>query len=129
MNIPIKVRAWQSVMRTMTYSDSYESLEAFFGRNYENNVYTTMLQFIGLFDSNGKDIYVGDVVTYTSRYRGDVMNCVVVFDSRQGQYKFSPISMYKANAGNGGWTGFDYKMASRTEIIGNIYENPALLEE
>ena len=129
MNIAIKFRAWQSVMRTMTYSDKYDSLEDFFARNYENNVYTTISQFIGLLDSNGEEIYVGDVVKYTSRYRGDVMGCVVVFDSKQGQYKFCPFSMYKANAGNGGWTGFEYTMASRTEIIGNIYENPALLEE
>jgi uncharacterized phage protein (TIGR01671 family) len=131
----IKLRAWSGRLNEMYYGDdvaivveedgSVSSYAFYNGERVDERI----MQFTGLFDSKGAEIYENDIVKYTSRYRGDLMDCVVVFDSKQGQYKFCPFSMYKANAGDGGWTGFDYKMASRTEIIGNIYENPALLEE
>jgi len=88
-----------------------------------------LMQFTGLKDKNSNEIYEGDVVKYTSRVREEVINAVMVYDSKQGRYKYSPISLYKANAGNGVWTGFEHHIAKSIEVLGNIYENPELLNE
>jgi len=133
----IKFRAWDAENEVMINENFYEfimfdgtpiEVSASYGDVYRSPLNYVLMQFTGLSDSNGDGIYEGDIVKYTSRYRGDVMDCVVVFDSKQGQYKFCPFSMYKANAGDGGWTGFEYTTAKRTEIIGNIYDNKSLLD-
>ena len=75
---------------------------------------TTVGQFTGFLDKNGKDIYEGDVVS-------DGVNNGFVFyndDSAQYQVNFSPIEdcpqeMMK----NNNWA----------EVIGNIHDNPSLL--
>lgn len=76
-------------------------------------------QFTGLTYSNGVEVYEGDIVTSNKG------NCVICYDSRQARYKVVPRVLYNANAGTGGWTGFDLKYAET--VIGNIYENPELL--
>jgi|SRR5690606_31854943 len=53
-------------------------------------------------------------------------NEVICYDRHQGKYKSVPISLYLANAGNGGWTGFEIK--SYQKRIGNVIDNPELLE-
>ncbi|MCV4233336.1 YopX family protein [Virgibacillus sp. LDC1] len=85
-----------------------------------------IMWFTGRFDKRRKDIFGGDFL------RGDGFGDtkqeirIVCYDSRQARYKAVPLSLYKANAGNGGWTGFDIK--GDGEVIGNIYDNPDLLE-
>ena len=61
-----------------------------------------LLQFTGLLDKNGKEIYEGDIVR-----REDSLNWIVKWEG-QG---FEPIELEK-------W-----------EIIGNIHENPELLSK
>lgn len=80
--------------------------------------------YTGLKDRNGKEIYEMDVFPPGKRTHGEIT--IVCYDSKQARYKTVPLSLYKANAGNGGWTGFD--LNPHSEIIGNIYHNPDLLE-
>ncbi|KKX52469.1 YopX family protein [Brevibacillus borstelensis] len=76
-----------------------------------------LMRFTGLRDKNGKEIYEGDII----RVEQWNMNGIVNFAS--GMFKVSdPIR-----------TEFNPSLASfmvevRCEVIGNIYENPELLE-
>jgi hypothetical protein len=68
-----------------------------------------VMQFTGLKDKNGKEIYEGDVI------RGEGGNLPVEW--RNGFYMVRPDK-----------TAFDLVDGYEIDIIGNIYENPGLLK-
>ncbi len=73
----------------------------------------TVGQYTGLHDKNGVEIYEGDVV------RADM-------DFGPGGYAEQIASIYW-DEGVGGWQ-FNYFDKTTIEIIGNIYDNPELME-
>ena len=83
------------------------------------------MQYIGLKDKNGKDIYEGDI---TKNF-----NCephAVVFQNSAFGYMINneeDYSYFVSFAGNNNFRWED-NISDRIEIIGNIYENPELLE-
>lgn len=98
-------------------------------------------EWTGLKDKERTDIYEFDIVTepYFSNVNPNDHNdnddnddlerlYVICYDSNQARYKSVPISLYKANAGNGGWTGYEVKY-ERIIVIGNIHATPELLEK
>ncbi|HEA4129433.1 YopX family protein [Enterococcus faecium] len=79
-----------------------------------------LMQSTGLKDKNGVEIFEGDLVEHDDNLNGDwetFETCEVVYDKDYAQFCF------KWDAGN-----FltDYR---NLNVIGNIYENPELLEE
>ena len=74
-----------------------------------------LMQFTGLLDKNGKEIYEGDVVTRAGAGFATRRNTVSYMDSG-----FSPFAY--DDFGDEGYA------ASSCEVIGNIYENPELLK-
>ena len=89
-----------------------------------------LIQNINQKDSEGKEIFEGDVVTWYNPLieTGERMTGVVVYDTKQATYKKCPINLYKANAGDGGYTGFEFRWYDNVKVLGNIYENPELLQ-
>jgi YopX protein. len=77
----------------------------------------SVMQFTGLTDKNGKEIYEGDVL---KRY-GEI----AVVEWNNDQCGFMPLNNYNHCCGReGDWSGD----GGDIEVVGNIYENPELLD-
>ncbi|KZU92896.1 hypothetical protein A1D15_2040 [Lactiplantibacillus plantarum] len=131
----IKFRAWHmpfgkyGAMQEMVYSRASHILAL---AETEPEKYIPE-QFTGLKDVNGKDIYVGDVVQPVRV----IENCPELNNwiSRVGK----PFLVKNRNYVHGKWIarsvadkGFgvdDWNLGAELLIIGNVHENPELLEE
>ena len=85
---------------------------------------TIVMQSTGLFDKNGNEIFEGDIVKF-SDCDDDVYVTPVVWDKNYACFGVSFSGKYPVS--------FDYLEEFYTklkdvEVIGNIYENPELLE-
>ena len=84
-----------------------------------------LMQFTGLKDKNGKDIFEGDVCIKHQSYRG------VLCPHSRGYFKVGELllqswSKIEYLAQNLGWP--DGNISPEYEVIGNIYENHELLK-
>lgn len=107
-----------------------------------------LMQFTGLYDKNGKEIYEGDIlkrsVTQNKDYHGDYAFHEVI--NKNGILIASYLKSEKHNSIPRGYiAGFlidhfdydmkmflffdDYEPHTAAEIVGNIYENPELIKE
>ena len=87
----------------------------------------TVGQFTGVTDKNGKKIFEGDIVNEKHegncvvRYsRHDLWCCGCCFDSHES------VGFYLDTEGNGAYS--DDEAWHDIEVIGNIHDNPELLE-
>lgn len=78
-----------------------------------------LMQSTGLFDRNGKEVFVGDIVKCT---RG-CLHEVYLEKEYGGTFIGGMPAIYLKGLSEG------YAWTEDEEIIGNIYENPELLEE
>ena len=78
-----------------------------------------LMQSTGLVDKNGKEVFVGDIIKCT---RG-CLHEVYIEKEYGGTYCGGMPAVYLKGLGEG------YAWTEHEEIIGNIYENPELLED
>ena len=125
----IKFRAWDKKLKKMfefelewsKYINHYEipclTPVGVGNPNVENiKNPSDFMQYTGLKDKNGKEIYEGDIVDFKSYPLSEV---VYVRD------RFTPIydrSSYDE------WEFDFWRISNDCEVVGNIYENPELLE-
>lgn len=85
-----------------------------------HEVYTsTVGQYTGLTDKNGKRIFEGDIVHCVSRM--DAANMVVIFED--GEFRMVLCERYKNYVPGGGYYAF---RCFDKNVIGNIHDNPEL---
>ena len=78
-----------------------------------------LMQFTGLIDKNGKEVYEGDIVIHDSE-KIVVSYGIQSVDAFEGA-GFNLWSFYGEKLGG-------FRLQSEIEIIGNIFENPELLK-
>lgn len=108
----IKFRAWDKENKEMVEVELLgKEVLLYKNGEWENIENYEIMQFTGLYDKNGREIYEGDIVecfnngnSYVS-FRGGVYGLV-------SDYSFIPFS----------------DVHGKMKVIGNIYENPELLE-
>src|SRR5690625_4837204 len=131
----IKFRAWEEDVEFMNYSvcitttenKSYYEVSEGFGLIEVNPEH--VMQYTGLKDKNGTEIYEGDIVT-SELYKAEGVAFECFFDEKECMFKLRPF-MFKNNDRKIGNKDLTLQMSSvkDKEVIGNIYENPELLEE
>lgn len=97
----------------------------------------TIGQFTGLFDKNGKEIYDGDILRFPAKYEYEKENFVAfeVFwhdnDCAQNHigWQMNRLHFQGCICGYSGLETFLPKWTSRMEIIGNIHDNPELINK
>lgn len=81
-----------------------------------------LMQSTGLKDKNGVEIFEGDVAVMDGWRRQ-----VVTFGTQEVEEEFGSVRIYRGfNLYLGG--GYPNAVMSEFEVIGNIYENPELME-
>lgn len=80
----------------------------------------TLGQYTGLKDKNGKEIYEGDILRFS-----EVDTAVVEWNEQYAYFMAKPIQEYYFDSDVLGHA----KEYNNVEIIGNIYDNPNLLEK
>ncbi len=80
-------------------------------------------QFSGLLDKNGKEIYEGDIVVYGG-------HCKHVVEFKHGMFGYAVMGgWFIGYGGNSNFTFNPLDKSDEHEIIGNIHDNPELLNE
>lgn len=82
----------------------------------------TIGQYTGLTDKNGKKIFEGDIVKCISSF--DAKDMVVIFEA--AEFHLVDCQRYKNYTECCGYRHFG---TLETEVIGNIHDNPELVEE
>lgn len=119
---PIKFRAWNFLMKVMSFSSEWKldgqdhnTVEEFF---ISEDGTVVFMQFTGLHDKNGKEIYEGDIVRYDDGDGWETGREAVKFEN--GAFN---CSCYHPEME------LFIEESRIIEVIGNIYENKELLEE
>lgn len=123
-----KFEMFYDVSVVTTYNDKEQHVIAYFGMYNESEYSVTeiidyrLMQSTGLFDKNGQEIFEGDVVIcYDEQDEYGPYPCQIFFceDNLAWSLKELPTED-KYTMSEYGW--------DEIEVIGNIYENPELVE-
>lgn len=123
MNREIKFRAWFPEIKTMSHPQSLSELLLMASTTDMDVRDVVWLQYTGLNDENGVEIYEGDVVRATGEFEeeGSIHEIRYMADRDYSAFDLYPDCECEMN-------GLSYYMAvGSLEVIGNRYENPELL--
>jgi hypothetical protein len=110
MQREIEFRAWDKENKVMEIFGLPHNPEIFF--KYDLN--TDLMQFTGLLDKNGKKIFEGDILK-------------IYYQNNQKSY-LKEVKWLNDISNKGRWDALDNCAYTSCEVVGNIFENPELLE-
>ena len=115
----IKFRAWAKERKVMIPEVKlFTDLgEGWVPNGYPANEHFEFMQYTGLKDKNGKEIYEGDVIRW-NHHKGTVIERLGSLGVMVNPEDFMSLESV-----------WDCGDARKVEAIGNIYENPELLEK
>ena len=112
MNREIKFRVWNGSEML-----SPHAIGGFAIDDLQNGLWDAVMQFTGIQDKNGKDIYEGDIVTHQFSH----LSQGVEYETQELSFQMNMSTVvYDQEVGEG----YD-----SVEVIGNMYENPKLLKQ
>lgn len=133
MSRPIKFRAWDKEGKHMVQIDVLDlrvpKLVGKDERGYLHDMdlkYYELMQFTGLKDKNGKEIYEGDVVEFHAHVRAEWTDYY-----GKGKIVYRPDGMtFVVDTKEGDWLVEDTTHYEEPcfEVIGNVWEHPHLLK-
>ncbi|EPB8155459.1 YopX family protein [Clostridium perfringens] len=140
MSRELKFRVWDKTSDSMLYQDDFERVEldtknkmvtliaeeesdkSHYVLDYEDGIEAEILQYTGLKDKNGKEIYEGDILSIKI-YSGDK---VIVEGKTVVEFKDGCFGVIWGH--DKAFLSLNSFFKAKFEVIGNIYENPELLE-
>lgn len=115
---PLKLRVWDNKQKRFHYGGACRELgenQWFFGLPIPHPDDCELMQFTGVIDKNGTEIYEGDVVVY---YRNGVREVSrIVFGNGMFRLERSCVDLQN-------WVD-----RNELEVVGNIYTSPAPAED
>ena len=125
MNREIKFRVYISKYKILDTPDiiNFNTQEVKYDSDYYSLDDIELMQYTGIKDKNGKEIYEGDILRYSFPYDRRLRHISPVsYLDTQASFGIkdiygNEIPLYRITANN------------YFEVVGNIYENPELLEE
>lgn len=135
MSREVKFRIWDKTSNRMLYQDDFErveldtknkmvslvrseTIESSYVLDYEDSIEAEIMQYTGLKDKNGKKVYEDDIIQYSHKAVGMILRKVRM---KYGMWGIEGIV-------KGTQIPFANILESEYEVIGNIHENPELLE-
>lgn len=133
MNRKIAFRAWDNVNKIMINA-IFVGLGKVYGmtktfkpsKELEDVI---LMQYTGLKDKNGKEIFEGDIIEINiglDLFNKNVVNPKKVVKFNEERARFEPFAFQQID-GSIKRTGY-FGLEEYCEVLGNIYENPELLD-
>lgn len=128
MGREIKFRAWDTETKEM----SYDYLSKHWLRVCIESPYVELMQYTGLKDKNGREIYEGDILTsveYPFQDEGKYnYHGVIEWIDEEASFYMTKRLANPEKRGMSNGISQPIESIEEFEVIGNIYENPELLE-
>jgi len=128
-------KEWHCIMTEKDASENYIKDCNGYNMLYTPVNHNTIGQFTGLYDKNGEEIYEGDILLWTRKnvhiegcpVRDFADRCEIFYDDDDCAFRFK----HKLDCGScSGLLNFSDDRADESyiEVIGNIHDNPELME-
>jgi uncharacterized phage protein (TIGR01671 family) len=122
MNRPIKFRVWdkRETKGMSTQNMLYDAQLHHFWQDFVDYPGYELMQYTGLTDKNGKEIYEGDIIIDTQKQKYEI-----IFDENHARYDLKVCGENKLSQTSYFTQIYEKK---HIEVIGNIFEHPELLK-